>query len=209
MLALTSLAGGASVTLNFDIVGDEAGEMVGGDRTVYPVHDAVEQIIVLIGVARADASADLHALLVDLHPRTLRRLHDVAELLGRHSIDSTWRAGGGQPRRLTADEANYVTIALQPRPIGRTSDIQTVTGWLYRADAKAHRFVLEASEGAEPITGAYPEEMEELVRPAFDLNVTVRLRRIVNEFDWADQTIEWELLEILEARPKLPPAPTD
>lgn len=172
---------GNSATIDFVLGQPETTRMSQDGDTTSPTIEAVVALGLLVGLEPAEAVAEVR----DYDDRIGTDFSALLGLLADNDLASRWEVIRTDSVSIEADHADRVRNALRTEEIPATG-ITTVTGFLFRLDAKSNDFKLQPEEGP-PITGAYDESLVSELRDAWSHRVVAELTSSEHRYAYASR----------------------
>ena len=173
LLAFARLQPGSSVTFHFGIGPGEEYRLTPSGET----STTQEVINIVTEFVERTAAADEEELLGlsrDLGERVSNAYFELVQTMSRSRVHSAWLTPAADaPIAVPVERLRQAEVILRREALPHV-DERVLTGWLYRADAKEHRFLFAREEYPdERLPGTYREELREDVRRAWDQLVEI------------------------------------
>lgn len=171
-----------SATIDFVLGEPEATRMSEAGDVTSPTIEAVVALGRLVGLEPADA---VEAMSV-LDDRIGNDFADLLALLADNDLASRWRATRTPaPIAVPTERADRVRNALRAE-LEPVTSVVTVSGFLFRLDAKSNDFKLQPEEGPA-VTGSYDDSLVSELRDAWSHRVVAELSRTEQRYAYATE----------------------
>lgn len=168
-----------SATIEFVLGEPEATKMSDEGEVTSPT---IEAIVSLGQLVRLDAEEAV-ARVRTFDDRIGTDFSALLGLLADNDLASTWEPIRAEPVAIDSDRADRVRNALRTE-VEPTTGLVTVTGFLFRLDAKKNDFRLQLEEGGA-ITGSYDETLVSELRDAWSHRVVAELSSTEHRYAYA------------------------
>lgn len=188
-----ALAFGNSATLEFELGEGETTKMDNDGSVTTPTTEAVASLGQLVHLDAEEAVERVR----EFDDRIGTDFSALLGLLADNDLTSKWAPIQSEPVAVPADQADRVRNALR-RELEPATGVVTVTGFLFRLDAKRDDFRLQPEEGGA-ITGSYDESLISDLRDAWSHRVVAELRRTEHRYAYATRPhrVEHALVRIV------------
>lgn len=198
LLSFTSLAPAASVVFRFGLGPGERFQMTPEGETS-PTQEVIKVVTSFLEASEELSESELFELAQALGARVASNYFNLVQTLRQSGVDTTWETKvADRPIRLSAVQLRRVEDVLD-REAPPDINEQVLRGWLYRADAREHKFLFEREDNpGERLPGTYPPQLRKKVKDAWDQ--LVEIRAVATEYRLLRQAdpvkIELELLDV-------------
>lgn len=172
---------GESATISFVLGEPESLKMGDGGEMTSPTIKAVSTLGQLVGLEPEAAVESVR----DFDDRVGNDFSVMLGLLADNDLASRWRAmSAPAPVELSTVRADRVRNALRAE-LEPISSIVTVSGFLFRLDAKRNDFKLQPEDEGPPVTGSYDDTLITQLRDAWSHRVVAELTRTEHRYAYA------------------------
>lgn len=178
---MSRLAFVRSATVEFVLGEPEKLRIDESGTTGSPTMAAVGKLSDLVRLEPEEAVAQLR----ELDDRIGTDFTQLLALLADNDLTSIWLAANREePTTVKPDQADHVRNALRTE-LEPVSSLLTVTGFLFRLDAKANDFKLQPDDESRAITGHYDDTLIGELRDAWSHRVVAELVRTEQRYAYA------------------------